>query len=77
MKPGVVLDFVVDCSKPGDPVIVGGTLWTNYDSLLKAQYLEVFLNSRERGYEVALWQSRIIEAPTEQPTFTSAGQRPQ
>ncbi|HKA55716.1 MAG TPA: hypothetical protein VKJ47_18845 [Candidatus Binatia bacterium] len=77
LKPGAVLDFAVDCSKPGDPVVMGGTLWTNYESLLKARYLEVFLNSTERGYEVASWQSRIIEAPTEQPTFTSVGQRPQ
>jgi hypothetical protein len=75
LKQGGILDFAVDCSKPGDPVVVGGTLWTDYESLRKAKYLEVFLNSTERGYEVALWQSRIIEAPTEQPTFTSVGQR--
>jgi hypothetical protein len=73
LKQGGILDFAVDCSKPGDPVVVGGTLWTDYDSLRKAKYLEVFLNGTERGYEVALWQSRIIEAPTEQPTFVPPG----
>jgi hypothetical protein len=69
LRQGAALDFTVSCSKPGDPMIVGGTLWKDYDSLLKAKYLEVFLNSTEHGYEVALWQSRIITGPTEQPTF--------
>jgi hypothetical protein len=72
LRPGATLDFTVSCSKHGDPVIIGGTSWTDYDSLMQAKYLEVFLNSTERGYEVALWQSRIIEAPTEQPTFPAA-----
>lgn len=67
LKPGVTIEFAVDCSKPGDPVVIGGTLWTDYDRLRQAKYLEVFLNSTERGYEVALWQSRMIEAPTSQP----------
>ena len=69
LKPGATLDFTVSCTKPGDPVIIGGTLWTDYDSLMKAKYLEVFLNRTERGYEVALWQSEIIDEPTEQPTL--------
>lgn len=73
LRPGATLAFTVSCSKPGDPMIVGGTLWKDYDSLLKAEYLEVFLNSTEHGYEVALWQSGIIEAPTDQPTLSLTG----
>lgn len=69
LKAGVTIKFTVDCSKPGGLVIVGGTLWTDYDSLMRAKYLEVFLDRTERGYEVALWQSRVIGAPTAQPTF--------
>jgi hypothetical protein len=76
LRQGATLDFTVSCSKHGDPVIIGGTIWTDYDSLMQAKYLEVFLNSTERGYEVALWQSRIIEAPTEQPTFPAAKAEP-
>ncbi|HEV8714966.1 MAG TPA: hypothetical protein VGX03_19320, partial [Candidatus Binatia bacterium] len=44
LQQGATLDFTVSCSKHGDPVIVGGTLWTDYDSLMRAKYLEVFLN---------------------------------
>lgn len=68
LKQGTRVAFTVSCRKPADAEIIGGTLWTNYDSLLSAQYLEVYLNSNERGgYEVALWQSQIIEKATEQP----------
>jgi hypothetical protein len=66
---GTPLDFTVSCSKPGDTVPIGGTLWTDYEELVLAKYLEVFLDSDESGYHVALWQSRIIETPTEGPTF--------
>jgi hypothetical protein len=69
LRPKAALHFTVSCSKPGDPMIVGGTLWKDYNRLMKAKYLEVFLNSEGGNYEVALWQSRIIAAPTERPTF--------
>jgi hypothetical protein len=67
LRQGMRVAFTISCRKPADAVIIGGTLWTDYDNLLNAQYLEVFLNSNERGYEVALWQSQIIEKATEQP----------
>jgi hypothetical protein len=66
LKQGMRVAFTISCRKPDDEAIVGGTLWADYDSLLNAQYLEAFLNSDERGYGVALWQSRVIERPTEQ-----------
>jgi hypothetical protein len=69
LRQGARLDFTVSCTKPGDPVAIGGTIWTDYERLLKAKYLEVFLNRTDQGYEVALWQSQIIEEPTAQPTF--------
>ena len=67
LKQAVKVAFTISCQKPGDGPIVGGTLWTDYESLLNAQYLEVFLNGNGRGYEVALWQSKIIEKPTDEP----------
>src|SRR5262245_5403914 len=73
LKPGAVLDFAVYSSRPVDPLIIGGTLWTNYISRLKARSFEVFLTSSGHGSRLAWWQSRIIEAPPEQPTFTSGG----
>ncbi len=73
---GVRLDFDVSCSRRGDKVLLGGTLWTDYDELVAAKYLEVFLNRSERGYQLALWQSRIIESPTERPTFAPTTKAP-
>jgi len=75
LTTGTTLDFTVSCSKAGDRVPIGGTLWTDHDRLMQAKFLEVFLNSDGGRYQVALWQSRIIEVPTEQPTFppTTAG----
>ena len=50
--------------------MVGGTLWTDHDALRRAKYLEVFLNRVDGRYEVALWQSRIMEAPTDTPAIS-------
>jgi hypothetical protein len=72
LRQGERLDFTVSCTKPGDPVVIGGAIWTDYERLWKAKYLEVFLNRADQGYEVALWQSRIIGAPTAQPTFPAS-----
>ena len=63
------LAFSVSCMRPGDRIVVGGTLWTDHDRLKQARYLEAFLNRVERRYQIALWQSRIIEAPTDGPVI--------
>jgi hypothetical protein len=73
LHSGTPLTFSVSCSKRGDQVVVGGTFWTDYDRLRQAKHLEVFLNKTDTGYEVALWQSHIIEAPTTRPTFPPTG----
>jgi hypothetical protein len=69
LRRGTTLGFSVSCLRPGDRPVVGGTLWTNHDSLKQAKYLEAFLNRVERRYQIALWQSRIIEAPTDSPVI--------
>ena len=69
LKMGTRLAFTVSCARRGDPPIVGGTIWKDYDRLMNAKYLEVFLNQDSGRYEVALWQSRIIEGPTAEPAF--------
>jgi hypothetical protein len=67
LTQGSTLVFTVSCRKASDAhVPIGGTLWTDYASLMKAVYIEVFLNSDDNGYKVALWQSHIIEVPTTQ-----------
>ena len=60
---------VAACSRRDDPKVVGGTLWTDLDALMRARYLEVFLNPGEGRYVVAARQSRIVDAPTDTPTF--------
>jgi hypothetical protein len=69
LRLGMTLGFSVSCMRPGDRMVVGGTLWTDHDSLKQAKYLEAFLNRMERRYQIALWQSRIIEAPTDSPVI--------
>jgi hypothetical protein len=65
------LEFMVSCIRRGDTPLIGGTLWTDLGELMKARYLEVFLNQVDGKYEVALWQSRILEAPTDRPVIDS------
>ena len=69
LRLGTTVGFSVSCMRPGDPMVVGGTLWTDHDRLKQAKYLEVFLNRVERRYQIALWQSRILEAPTDSPVI--------
>lgn len=69
LKQATRLAFTISCRRSGDETIVGGTLWQDYDSLLRAEYLEVFLNKGNGGYAVAMSQSKIIEKPTDQPVM--------
>jgi len=69
LRQATRLAFTVSCRKADDETMVGGTLWQDYDSLLRAEYLEVFLNKSDGGYAVAMWQSQIIEKPTNQPVM--------
>jgi tetratricopeptide (TPR) repeat protein len=72
LRLGTRLAFAVSCSRRGEPPLVGGTLWRDFDTLRAAKYLEVFLNRVDGRYQVALWQSRIIDAPTDKPVFAQA-----
>lgn len=69
LKQATRLAFTVGCRREQDETLVGGVLWQDYDSLLRAEYLEVFLNKTTAGYEVAMWQSQIIEKPTTRPVM--------
>jgi hypothetical protein len=69
LRTGASMSFSVSCKRRGDATVVGGTLWTDHDALMRAKYLEVFLNRVDGRYQVALWQSRILEAPTDTPVI--------
>lgn len=59
--------FPVACSRAGDRVPIGGVLWTNADALAAARFIEAYLVGADSPFDVALHQSRIIEAPSDAP----------
>ena len=69
LKQATRLAFTISCRKPADELNVGGALWQDYDSLLSAEFLEVFLTKTNGGYAVVMWQSQIIDKPTNQPVM--------
>ncbi len=66
---GEELAFGVSVIRPNDEMPVGGIIWMDYDQLTVARFMEVFLNSKEQlsHCEVALWQSRLIDQPSDKP----------
>jgi hypothetical protein len=72
LKAGTTVTFHVSCRRKGDEIPMGGTLWTNYNGLKKARYLEGFLNAASKAtYKlgVARDQIRIIHKPSKSPKF--------
>jgi hypothetical protein len=51
-------------------VPIGGTIWKEYDAVHRAKYAEAFLNGTPPVLEVALWQSWLIDAPTDAPRMS-------
>jgi len=60
--------FSVDCLKPGDEPMVGGTLWGSVSEIKSARFVEVYLNGNgPQRFAVARWQYVIIAAPSNVP----------
>ena len=66
---GEELTFGVSVIRPDDEMPASGIIWTDYDQLTAARFMEVFLNSTTKlpHCEVALWQSRLIDQPSDKP----------
>jgi len=64
---GAPIRFPIACHRPGDRVLIGGTIWTDVEALMSARYIEVYLVDAGAGLEPALWQSRIIDASSSTP----------
>ena len=50
-----------------DSLPYGGQIWTDFDKLEAARFMEVFLNGEPPDCEVALWQSKLINSVTTSP----------
>jgi hypothetical protein len=48
---------------------VGGTVWEDAAALQEAKYIEAYLIDAGDGFDLALWQSKIIAAPSAEPQF--------
>lgn len=64
---GTSIRFPIACDSPGDKVLMGGTIWTDRQALMRARYIEVYLVEAGDGLDTALWQSKIIDAPSSAP----------
>lgn len=65
LTPGARLDFTVSCYDYGE-IPAGPTLWTDYDALKDAKYLEAFM-SADAQPRIALDQVEIIMSPRDRP----------
>ena len=65
-----IIGFTVSCRRKDDKVPIGGMLWLDTDALEKADYMEVYLNDAADGFDVALWNYKLI------PKLSAAPQLP-
>jgi hypothetical protein len=65
LAPDEAISFAVSCYDYGE-IPAGGTLWTDYDALKVARYLEAFM-SDDRPPRILLDQVEIILAPRDRP----------
>ena len=65
LVPGRKLTFAVSCYDYGD-MPSGATLWTDYDALSEAKYLEAFM-SNDPVPQILLDQVEIVVAPRDEP----------
>lgn len=66
---GTPVSFAVACHRQGEQVPIGGAKWTQTDTLTNAKFIEVYLAPGVDGYAVAMWNSKIIDAPSKAPQF--------
>lgn len=68
LEKGREVAFKVDCLKPGDEPMVGGTLWGNASDLKSARFIEAYLSGAgPERFSVSGWQYVIIPVPTNVP----------
>jgi hypothetical protein len=65
----MVIGFSVACYRRGETLPVGGVVWLEIDALEQADYMEVYLADAANGFEVPLWNYRLIPKPSSAPQF--------
>jgi hypothetical protein len=66
---GTPVSFSVACHGEGEKVPIGGAKWTDTAALTSAKYIEAYLTPGVDGFAVAMWNSKIIDAPSKTPQF--------
>jgi len=69
LAAGAPVSFGVACYRENAEVRVGGVIWTRTAALEAAHFIEVYLVEDGLGFDVALWNSRIVDMPTDEPQF--------
>jgi hypothetical protein len=69
LPAGTPVSFSVACHSEGEKVPIGGAKWTPTEALKSAKYIEAYLTPGVDGYAVAMWNSKIIDAPSKTPQF--------
>lgn len=65
--------FTVAVTRPSDDpghIPYGGQIWTNYDDLVAARFMEVFLDGDPPELNIALWQSKLIDSVSITPVMS-------
>ncbi len=66
---GTPVSFAVACHRQSEQVPIGGAKWTETETLTSAKYIEAYLAPGVDGYAVAMWNSKVIAAPSKAPQF--------
>jgi hypothetical protein len=69
LRVGEPVKFAVSVRRPLDDVPDGATLWTDFDALRGARFMEVYLGGKPPNCFVPRWQSKIIQMPCDSPAL--------
>jgi len=70
IEDGADVTLEIRCRRESDKERPSGIQYLDAESLQAAKFLEAYINSTpDGGHSVALWQQRVIEAPSDTPQF--------
>ena len=69
LSKDMTIGFPVACHRADEKVPIGGTVWLDTDALEKADYMEVYLDDSADGFEVPLWNYKLISKLSDTPQF--------